>query len=141
MSFANSDFLLSIGGCILPLIGRTAFIKANSEDSLVALHQHCKYVDDHLKTNKYLLGEQSTVADYFVTGTLIGAYTVLHKVIQPQYPHMTRWFHEFYDSVLRAVMGDLVLLDLPMASLPGQKDNSTNEEGVDMQPEMSTAIA
>jgi len=128
MSFANSDFLLSIGGCILPLIGRTAFIRANSDDSLVALHQHCKHTDDHLKANKYLIGEQLTIADYFMAGALIGAYMVLHKVIQPKYPHMTRWFREIYSTVLKDVVGDLVLLDLPATSLPATEGNMTCEE-------------
>ena len=129
MSFANSDLLLSIGGCILPLIGRVPYIRINGDDSLIALHQNCKYLDDHLKTNRYLVGERLTIADYFVAATLIGGYMVFHKMLRPQYTEMTRWFYEIYHMpVLKDLVGDLQLLDLPIPNLPVEKDNQKHIE-------------
>ena len=142
MSFANSDFLLSIGGCILPLIGRVPFIRLNSSDSLIALHQHCKLTDDHLRTNRYLVGERATIADIFVAATLIGAYMVLHKMVQPKYPFMTRWFYEIYNMpMFKDVAGDLVLLDLPITSLPGKEDNLTYGDQAEAQHAAGTVGA
>lgn len=57
MSFANSDLLPAIDGCSLPLIGRRPIIRQDADDSLRALRAGCQRADDHLKDNKYLVGE------------------------------------------------------------------------------------
>ena len=126
MSFANSEFIPSIGGCILPLIGRRQQIRSNGEDCLRALHLNSKITDNHLKTRRYLVGEQLTLADFFTVGLITGAFVIFHKVLNSEYPSMARWFHEVYNEPMyKEVAGDLPLYDLPYPTLPAEEDNST----------------
>lgn len=122
MSFANSELIPSIGGCTLPLIGRRMPIRSNSEDSLRFMHLNCKLTDNHLKTSRYLVGERLTIADFFMVGSITGAFRVFHKVLKPEYPSLTRWFDEVYhEPMYKEVAGDLVLLDLPFPTLPAEE--------------------
>ncbi|KAI8625041.1 glutathione S-transferase [Xylariaceae sp. FL1651] len=97
MSFANCDFMPAIGGCILPLIGRHVVIRKNTEDCLRAMYRHCQLTDDHLKTNRYLLGERLSLADIFVVSLLFGLFKIFHPVVHEKYPSLTRWFYEVYE--------------------------------------------
>ena len=128
MSFANSEFIPSIGGCILPLIGRRQQIRSNGEDCLRAMHLNCKLTDNHLKTSRYLVGERLTIADFFMVGLITGAFMVFHKVLKPEYPSLTRWFHDVYhEPMYKEVAGDILLLDLPYPTLPAEESASTTD--------------
>lgn len=141
MSFANSDFLPSIGGCILPLIGRSPVIRKNPDDCLRALHLNCRLTDNHLKANRYLIGERLTIADFFVVSMLAGAFMVFHKVLHTDYTSMTRWFYEVYNMPMyKDVAGDLPQLDLPFPTLPAEEDTSTQEKLVET-PHATAAAA
>lgn len=129
MSFVNSDFLPSIGGCILPLIGRRPIIRTNGDDCLRALHRHCKLTDNHLQANRYLIGERVTIADFFMVGMLTGSFMVFHKVFHADYSFMTKWFYDVYNMPMyREIAGDLRLLDLPFPTLPAEEDDLTQEK-------------
>ena len=113
MSFVNMDVLPSVGGLILPLIGRNQVIRKNTEDCLAAFHQHCKLTDDHLKKHKFLIGERITVADYFAVSLLTGVFKVFHKTVHRDYPNMSRWFYEAYNMPLwKEEAGELEYVDL-----------------------------
>ena len=140
MSFANSDFLPSIGGCILPLIGRKQPIRKNTEDCLRALYQHCKLTDNHLKWNRYLIGERLSVADFFMVAMLEGAFMVFHKVLHTDYKAMTRWFYDVYNTpIYRDIVGELPLLDVPFPTLP--TDENPAEQGKPLEVQQDTAVA
>lgn len=129
MSFANSDFLPSIGGCVLPLIGRQQVIRKNGDDCLKVMHQNCKFTNDHLKIKKYLVGEHATLADLFMVSMLAGSFSVFHKVFHIDYTSMTRWFYDVYNTPMyKEVAGDMMFLDLPIPALPADENNSTQEK-------------
>ena len=128
MSFGNSEFIPSIGGCILPLIGRRQQIRSNSEDCLRAMHLNCKITDNHLKTSRYLVGDRLTVADFFMVGMLFGGFMIFHKVFHPEYPSLTRWYYEVYNEPMyKEVAGEIRLMDLPYPTLPAEESNGTME--------------
>jgi elongation factor 1-gamma len=122
MSLANSDLLPAIGGVILPLIGRHLAVRKNSEDCLRAFYMDCKLLENHLQKNKYLIGDQLTLADFFTVGMLVFAFMVFHKVLHAEYPRLTEWFNEIYETpMFKDVTGDLHLLDVPFPTLPEHK--------------------
>jgi len=122
MSMANSELLPNIGGVILPLLGRHMAIRKNGEDCLRAFHADCKLLEKHLQKNRYLVGGQRTLADFFVVGTLVFAYMVFHKVFEAEYPRLAEWFVEIYEvPMFKDVAGELHLLDMPFPTLPVDK--------------------
>lgn len=100
MSFANSDVLPSIGGCMLPLIGRRQVVRTNGDDCLGAVHQNCKLMDNHLKANRYLIGERLTIVDFFMVSMLAMSFSVFHKVFHADYTSMTKWFYDVYNMTM-----------------------------------------
>ena len=82
MSLANSDLLPAQGGVILPIIGRPETIRKNTEDCLRALHKNFRLLESQLQKNKYLVGEQLTLADFFAVGMLVFSFMVFHKMLQ-----------------------------------------------------------
>ncbi|KAL8718835.1 MAG: hypothetical protein Q9225_004080 [Loekoesia sp. 1 TL-2023] len=133
MSFSNSDMLPCIGACILPLIGRQQVVRQNGEDSLRALHKHWTIFDNHLKTHQYLVGNDFTIADFFVVGLLGGAFRVFHKILHAEYKAMTRWFYEVYNiPMYKDVAGEIQLMDLPVPTLPPNERDSAVEKGAQM---------
>ncbi|KAL5341619.1 glutathione S-transferase [Aspergillus crustosus] len=118
MSFANSDLFPAIGGVFLPLIGQRQVIGQDGEDSLRAMLQRCKYLDNHLKAKKYLVGESMTVADFFVVSMLMGAYAAFRKSMVEMFPELSRWYAEVSEvEWYREVTGRVPDLNLPLPKL------------------------
>jgi len=119
MSQANSDLLPAVGGVILPLIGRHVAVRMNGEDCLRAFYTHCRLLEKHLQANRYLLGGQPTLADFFTVGVLVFPFMVFHTVLHAEYPRLTEWFNAVYEvPMFKDVAGDLHLLDVPFPRLP-----------------------
>lgn len=122
MSLANSDLLPAQGGVILPLIRRHETIRKNTEDCLRALHQDFRLLESQLQKNKYLVGEQLTLADFFAVGVLVPSFMVFHKMLREGYPRLTEWFHEVHEvPMFKEIGGELRLLDVPFPALPEEK--------------------
>ena len=122
MSLVNSDMMPAVGGLILPLIGRHLAVRKNTEDCLRAFYKDCKLLDNHLQKNKYLVGDQPTLADFFTVGLLMFAFMVFHKVLSADYPRLWEWFNKVYEiPMFKEVAGDLHLLNLPFPTLPEDK--------------------
>ncbi|ERF68105.1 hypothetical protein EPUS_06916 [Endocarpon pusillum Z07020] len=122
MSLANSDLLPAIGGVVLPLIGKHLAVRKNTEDCLRAFYTDCKLLENHLQKNKYLVGDQLTLADFFTVGTIVFAFVVFHKVLHAEYPRLTEWFNEIYEMpMFKDVAGDLHLANIPYPTLPEDK--------------------
>ena len=129
MSFSNSEFLPCVGGFLLPLIGRIPVVRLNGADSLRAFRLNCTLTDNHLKANRYLIGEQLTIADFFLVSMLTAAFMGFDKVLRAEYPSMTRWFDEVYNiPMYKEVAGDLHMLNLPFPTSPADEDESSQEE-------------
>ncbi|KAL4750274.1 hypothetical protein BDW72DRAFT_213506 [Aspergillus terricola var. indicus] len=96
MSFANSDLFPAIGGVFLPRIGQRQIIRQDDGDSLRAMLQRCKYLDEHLKRSRYLVGECLTIADFFTASLLMGAFAAFRKSMQERFETLCSW----YDGVL-----------------------------------------
>ena len=123
MSLANSDLLPAQGGVILPLIRRHETIRKNTEDCLRALHKDFRLLENQLQKNKYLVGEQLTLADFFAVGMLVFSFMVFHKVLRAGYPRLTEWFHEVHEvPMFKEIAGELRILDVPFPTLPEEKE-------------------
>ncbi|RDW62910.1 glutathione S-transferase family protein [Aspergillus mulundensis] len=94
MSFANSDLFPAVGGVFLPRIGRRQIIRQDDEDSLRAMLQRCKYIDEHLKTSRFLVGDTVTIADFFTTSLLMGAFAAFRKTMEDRFQTLCRWYDE-----------------------------------------------
>lgn len=122
MSLVNSDLLPAQGGVILPLIGRHETVRKDREDSLRALHKDFRVLEDRLQKNRYLVGEQLTLADFFAVGMLMFSFMIFHKMLSVDYPRLTEWFHKVYEvPMFKEVAGELRLLDVPAPTLPEQE--------------------
>ncbi|KAL5356056.1 glutathione S-transferase [Aspergillus floccosus] len=118
MSFGNGDLLPAIGGCLLPLIGRSQIIRQDSDSSLVALKARLGCLEDHLAERSFLVGEQLTVADLMVAAFLAGAFVAWHKVMESEYAKTSRWFYAVYDTpIIRGVVSQLPKYNLPFPVL------------------------
>ena len=115
MSFANGDLLPSIGGCLLPLIGRRQIIRQDVDDSVLALKARLRYIEYHFQGEKaFLVGEQLTVADLMVAAFLAGAFLAWHRVMESEYPSISRWFYAVYDTpMIKGVVEQLPQYNLP----------------------------
>lgn len=121
MSLANSDLLPAVGGVILPLIGRHMVVRKNSQDCLRAFYADCRLLDSHLQKNKYLVGGQLTLADFFTVGMLVFPFMIFHKVLHAEYRRLAEWFHEVYEiPMFKDIAGELHLLDLPIPTLDAE---------------------
>ncbi|KAL2830750.1 glutathione S-transferase [Aspergillus cavernicola] len=94
MSFANSDLFPAIGGVFLSLIKEQQIIKQDSEDSIRAMLHRGKYLDEHLKGSKYLVGERLTIADFFTASMLMGAYAAFRGGMIERFPVLSSWYDE-----------------------------------------------
>lgn len=122
MSLANSDLLPAIGGVVLPLFGKHLAVRKNTEDCLRAFYTDCKLLEKHLQENKYLVGDRLTLADFFTVGTIMFAFVVFHKVLHADYPRLTEWFNEIYETpMFKDIAGDLHLANVPYPTLPEDK--------------------
>ncbi|KAL4874954.1 glutathione S-transferase [Aspergillus karnatakaensis] len=118
MSFTNSDLLPAIGGCLLPQIEKRQVIRQDHNDSVRALRARCAYLDQHLHGKGFLVGEQLTVADFFVAGALIGAYMAWDVAMWKRYPALSKWFRKIVEvQVMQEVVGELDHFGLPFPAV------------------------
>ncbi|KAI1744419.1 glutathione S-transferase [Xylaria scruposa] len=121
MSLANSELLPAIGGVILPLIGRHQKVRMNNNDCMRSFYTVCKRLENHLKSSKYLVGEEVTLADLFTVGAMLFAVRMFHGILTVDYPRLISWFHEVHDMpILKAVLGEFQIIDVPMPTLEEQ---------------------
>lgn len=114
-----TDFMLNaVGGVILPLIGRHQPVRKNTQDCLRRFYAGCKHLDNHLRMNKYLVGNNVTIADIFTVGMILFGVKVFHKVLQVDYPALIRWFHEVHEiPMFKDIVGEFQELPVPLPTL------------------------
>ncbi|KAI0841393.1 glutathione S-transferase [Hypoxylon sp. FL0890] len=121
MSLANSDLLPAAGGIIIPLIGRQVDGQKDLQSSVRSFHKDCRLLEDHLTKNKYLVGDQITLADFFTVGMLKFPFIMGHKVLNVEYPRLREWFNRVYEMpMFKEVAGDLHFVDAPFPT-PDEK--------------------
>ncbi|OTA56058.1 glutathione S-transferase [Hypoxylon sp. EC38] len=118
MSLANSELLPAAGGIILPLIGRQTDGRKDLQSCLRSFHRDCRLLEDHLTKNRYLVGDQVTLADFFTVGMLKFPFMLGHKVLHVEYPKLREWFGRVYETpMFKDVAGELHFLDVPFPAL------------------------
>lgn len=106
---------------LLPLIGGRQIIAQDGDDSLRTMQARLRHLNDHLKLNRFLVGEQVTLADLFVVGILSGAYMGFRKMMAADYPDITKWFDVVYNiPMYKEVAGELPMFDLPFPASSGE---------------------
>jgi elongation factor 1-gamma len=55
--------------------------------------QRCKYLDEHLKRSRYLVGESITIADFFTASLLMGAFAAFRKSMQERFEALCSWYN------------------------------------------------
>ncbi|KAL4987673.1 glutathione S-transferase [Aspergillus falconensis] len=122
MSFANSDLFPAIGGVFLPRIGQRQIIRQDDGDSLRVMLQRCKYLDEHLKRSRYLVGESLTIADFFAASLLMGAFAAFRKIMQERFETLCSWYEAVCEvGWFKEVAGGVPDLGLEL-EIPGDMD-------------------
>ncbi|KAL5051907.1 hypothetical protein BDW71DRAFT_202052 [Aspergillus fruticulosus] len=122
MSFANSDLFPAIGGVFLPRIGQRQIIRQDDGDSLRVMLQRCKYLDEHLKRSRYLVGESLTIADFFAASLLMGAFAAFRKTMQERFETLCSWYEAVCEvGWFKEVAGGVPDLGLEL-EIPGDMD-------------------
>lgn len=67
MSFANSEVLPPLASWFLPLVGRAAYNKKNTDIAQATCLKAVNILEKHLLSQTFLVGERLTLADLFVT--------------------------------------------------------------------------
>ncbi|KAF1960494.1 glutathione S-transferase [Byssothecium circinans] len=133
LSLANSDLLPAIGGIILPLLGLPLAVRKNTQDCLCALHADFKLLEAHLQDNKYLVGDEVTLADFFTAGTMVFGVMVFHAMLREKYPRVMEWFLGVHGMPLfKDVVGELKYLNVPVPAL--EEDGESLQALVDASP-------
>lgn len=101
------------------------------QDCLRALHADLALLQNHLQGNKFLLGDEITITDYFVVGTMVFGVMVMHEMIGGEYPRVLEWFREVHGQTgFREVVGEVHLLGMPYPKLEGRE---VVERGVEVK--------
>ena len=65
MSFTNTDVMLQLGSWFRPLTGREPYNKKNVDTAQEKTLKAVKVLEQHLKSNTFLVGERLSLADVF----------------------------------------------------------------------------
>ena len=70
MSFANMELMPQLAGWFRPLANLDPYNKKNVDAAHAATIKHIEYMEKHLHTRTYLVGERLSCADYFTAGII-----------------------------------------------------------------------
>lgn len=70
MSFSNSEVLPTLAAWFLPLVGREAYNKKNTDTAQAKCLKAIGVLEKHLLSQTFLVSERLTLADLFVTSIL-----------------------------------------------------------------------
>ncbi|KAH8808807.1 elongation factor 1-gamma [Xylogone sp. PMI_703] len=113
MSFANSEVLPKLSGWFRPYIGKDSFNKDRIDESKKSASLALLILEKHLSAHPYLVGEELTLADFFVASLISrGFMYVLDRAWRAQRPQVTRWYETVTNHPSwKAVMPNTVMIE------------------------------
>jgi len=113
LSFSDNEILPSAYTWVLPALGAIQPNKQAIERAKVDIKKILKFLNDHLLTRTYLVGERITLADIVVLCSLLQLYQyVLEPSVRSPYTNVNRWFTTLINQPqFKKVLGDVKLCD------------------------------
>jgi len=113
LSFADNEILPPTYTWVLPALGAIQPNKQAIDRSKEDIKKILKFLNDHLLTRTYLVGERITLADIVVSCTLLQLYQyVLEPSVRSPYTNVNRWFTTLINQKeFKNVLGDVKLCD------------------------------
>ncbi|XP_012696727.2 elongation factor 1-gamma [Clupea harengus] len=132
VSFADADIVPSASAWVFPTLGIMQFNKQATEQAKEEMKRALAYLNQHLNTRTFLVGERVSLADITVACSLLWAYKqVLEPAFRQAYPNVNRWFVTCINQPqFKTVLGEVKLCE-KMAQFDAKKFT-------DVQPKKDT---
>uniref|UniRef100_V5HD90 eEF-1B gamma n=1 Tax=Ixodes ricinus TaxID=34613 RepID=V5HD90_IXORI len=113
LSFADSEILPPACTWVFPCLGAMQFNKQANERAKEDVKKILTYLNGHLLTRTYLVGERVTLADIAVFTALLPLYKlVLEPSFRAPYVNLNRWFDTLaHQPEFNKVLGDVKLCE------------------------------
>ncbi|CAN7999836.1 unnamed protein product [Ixodes hexagonus] len=113
LSFADSEILPPACTWVFPCLGAMQFNKQANERAKEDVKKILTYLNGHLLTRTYLVGERLTLADIAVFTALLPLYKlVLEPSFRAPYVNVNRWFDTLaHQPEFQKILGDVKLCD------------------------------
>jgi len=109
MTFGTSEVLPALSSWFSPLLGKETYIKKNVETATATANKCLSWLEKHLLTRTYLVGERVTAADFYLAGIVSKGFTyVFDKEWRKNYPNFVRWWTTIANQPSWAGKNDLV---------------------------------
>jgi len=111
LSLADNEFVPPIYTWLLPAIGALPPNKQAIDRAKEDIKKILDYLNNHLLTRTYLVGERITLADIVVLCTILPLYQfLLEPSVREPYVNVNRWFNTLVNQPqFKKVLGDVVL--------------------------------
>ncbi|CAK4034449.1 sterigmatocystin biosynthesis stcT [Lecanosticta acicola] len=130
LSFANSEFLLAMGGALHPIMKDfKTEIHCLANDCGRMMLRELDMMEAHLAEKPYLVGQSVTIADLLLASFVGCGYQVFHGSWWNDYPNISKWFLSVYNiPEFKDTMGELQKFekDIPL-SLQGKDTQAARE--------------
>lgn len=111
IAFADSEILPAACTWVFPVMGIMAYNKQNTDRAKDTVKESLAYMNSHLLTRTFLVGERITLADIVVACSLLSLYEhVLDPSFRGPYGNVNRWFTTVINQKqVKSVIGDFRL--------------------------------
>ncbi|KAK6541654.1 hypothetical protein TWF694_007447 [Orbilia ellipsospora] len=93
MSFGTCDLLPQLSSWFRPLIGLDPYNKKNVDTAQATALAQLKYLDSHLLTRTFLVGQRISAADFYLAGIVSKGFKyVFDAPFRKSYPNFSRWW-------------------------------------------------
>lgn len=136
VSFAQNELLPQTSSLVLPALGAIRYIKPEVEKAKEELKALLQFLNKHLLTRTFLVGERVTLADIAIVSTLLPAFQhVLEPTFRDAFTNLIRYFNTVINQPhFKTVLGQVNLLDkevtfeAPKKAPKAPKANAAPEE-------------
>ncbi|XP_064466518.1 elongation factor 1-gamma-like [Ornithodoros turicata] len=113
LSFADNEILPPACTWVFPCLGAMQYNKQATERAKDDVKKILAYLNSHLLTRTYLVGERVTLADIAVFTALLSLYKlVLEPAFRKPYVNVNRWFDTLcHQPEFKKVVGDVSLCE------------------------------
>jgi elongation factor 1-gamma len=141
MSFANAHILPNLGQWFGPLTGRDFYNKKAVTDAENESLKALGVLEQHLKTQTFLVGERLTLADIYSVGNLHRGFQFLFgSDFRAHHPNLVRWYSTVVDQpIYSSVIEKTPFISEPVKYTPPKKEAAPKKEKAAAQPKAPKA--
>ncbi|XP_041090536.1 elongation factor 1-gamma-like isoform X2 [Polyodon spathula] len=136
VSYADGAIIPAVANWVYPTLGASAYNKQASEKAQADLQGALSFLNEHLQTRTFLVGERVSLADITLVCALLLLYKqVLDPSLREPFSNVTRWFCScVHQPQFSAVLGKVKLCEkaaqykVKDVEAPKKKEQKTEEE-------------